>query len=256
MTRKLASITIGFLVLISLACQAVANLPNPFATATPTATPTFTPSPTPSPTPTSTSTPTPLPTGRAKISQPNGSTDFVDYDYGYKLNAKKGWTVVSLDEEDINQLAKMLSKTSPNDQSAMDMIQSMNPEVDRALLFDFKDTSDSGYTPNVIFSVEDHPILQNMSITEIVQALQDTAPRSKDIQIISAEVKTNALGLELGDVKVSYNDRANGIKLYQELIYFKSSKATMYAELFAELDSRDTVAPLFNQIVDSIQILK
>jgi hypothetical protein len=133
------SILIAILALVVLSCAGIADIPNPFATATPTATVTFTPSLTPSPTPTHTSTPTPLPTGRLKEEQPNGTTLFTDYDGGYQMTFLQDWTVVILEKDNINEILDSLPEQEQNVSDLIEFAKNADTNgIIRVFGFNFK----------------------------------------------------------------------------------------------------------------------
>jgi hypothetical protein len=142
--RSVLILTLAFTI---LACQGVSGL-NPFVTATPTATLTFTPTVTPSPTltftPTSTSTPTftatvaPPPSGRLRQEQPDGTTIFTDLDGSYEVIFPEGWSVVILENDEIDNALDRAAEQEENMSKLIDSIRGSDlNEVIRVVGFNF-----------------------------------------------------------------------------------------------------------------------
>jgi len=246
--------------LITLACNTVTSLPNPFATATPTSTPTFTPSPTPSPTPTATLTPTPLPTGTTKIEQSDSTTLFTDYDNKYDVVFPAGWVVTSLNSDDLNNMLQLASKSNPDLEQTIALLKSMDPKIFRVFAFDLlPDHIVNGFITNVNIVVENSSLVNAMSLQELLDATAQTLPQyDKNIKITSSKVTETASNIPIGLIETNtLINTATGDKIhvYEQLIFFKFSQASIQITLSTPLSLQQEILPSFEQIIDSVKIL-
>jgi hypothetical protein len=246
--------------LITLACNAAAGLPNPFATSTPTFTPTFTPSPMPSPTPTATLIPTPPPLGTTKIEQSDGTTLFTDYDNKYDVVFPKGWVVTGLNSDDLNSLLQLTSKNNPDLEQMITLLKSMDPKVFRIFAFDFQpDHMVNGFTTNVNIVVENNSIVNAMTLQELVDATAQELPQVvKNIKITSSKVTETASNIPIGliETNMSVNTvTGDKIPVYEQVIIFKFSLTSIQITLSTPVSMQQKILPSFEQIIDSVKIL-
>ena len=260
MNKKLFIFLIGLILLTLLSCQAAANLPNPFATATPTSTPTFTPSPTASPTPTATYTPTPLPTGTTKEQQSDGTTVFTDYDNQYTLVFPASWTVVGLSSDDLNTLIQLSSKNNPDLEQTINLLKTMDPKVFRVFAFDFQsnDLAD-GYTTNINVAGLNNSIIKAMTLQEVVDASTKSLPQlSKNIQVTSSRVTQTASNTPIGLIELTMPiNTYTGVRIlaYERVIIFQVPQGSIQITLSTPVSMQSKILPLFNQIIDSFRTL-
>jgi len=260
MNKNLFIFLIGLILLALLSCQAAANLPNPFATATPTSTPTFTPSPTSSPTPTAAYTPTPLPTGTTKEQQTDGTTIFTDYDNQYELVFPAGWAVVGLSPDDLNQLMQLASKNNPDFQQTISLLKTMDPKVFRVFAFDFQpnDMVD-GYTTNINIVGVNNNIIKAMTLQELTdETVQSIRQINNNIQVTSSKVTQTASNTPIGLIELNMPvNTYTGVKIsvYEQAVIFQVPQGSIQVTLSTPVSMQSRILPIFNQIIGSLRTL-
>ncbi len=258
--RLLAGVILA-LAMAGLACNAAANLPNPFASPTPTATPTLTPSPTPSPTPTYTPSPTPLPTGTQLDKQPDGSTRFLDYDGKYMIQIPSIWSATRIDEADFQEMATQVARTNPQLVEGLPSIDNLNSDVFRIVAFD---TNSSHYA--------DHEVA-NFSVTMSKESMATALPLDIVVKATIDEMKglipsakftqlgpyTNPHGLKIGAVEVRMTVKGpEGISIaaYQKLVFFQTKTALVVITFTSGQSVADQVKPTFDQVIDGVELME
>ncbi len=238
-----------------LACNAAANLPNPFASPTPTATATLTPSPTPSPTPTFTPSPTPLPSGVQIETQADGAILVKDYDNLYQLKLPSDWVVVPVDTEDLQETLEQAIPKNPDFAKIIDIIMDMDPEVIRlvGLYKNPKLSSQSDPTLLLVNTIEDS-MASAMPMAAVTAMIEDEV--LPDAKNTTWNVKTNAGGVEVGMVQgttVFDSDSGDSMQTVELVIAFQSNHKLIMLHLMIPKENREAVLPATDLIIDSIQ---
>lgn len=260
------SVLILTLALTILACQGVSGL-NPFVTATPTATLTFTPTVTPSPTltftPTSTFTPTftptvaPPPSGRLTQEQPDGTTLFTDLDGGYQVTFPKGWTVVILEKDQINDALDRVADQQENMSKLIDSIRGSDVnKLIRVVGFNF-DAQQGAYTPNINISYDTNPVLSSITLENLIKATVDYFP-SLGIQVVGTEIKETSSGVQVGMIQARWALKVpNGqkVNLEQKQVFFKSGEGVAGITFTTIKNATVDLNPDLEQLIESIRLL-
>jgi hypothetical protein len=242
--------------LTALSCAGAANLPNPFATATPTATLTFTPSPTPSITPS----PTPPPSGRIKEPQPDGTILFTDFDGGYRLSSPKGWRVVILDKEDVDQILESLGGEEEQLKDLLEQYVRNNEEALRVVFFKLIPGASESFSTNVNIAAESNPFLMAMTAGEIIDATQDSLPSIiPGIQIEESGTDTTAAGVEYGYLVTRWSikdELGRTLHLVQKYVIFHAAERVISMTITAQEDIMDQVLPDFDGMLETVELIE
>ena len=252
-------LSLVFAGILSLSCNMTSTI---FATPTPTVTntPTITPSPIPTNTPTPTPTLTPLPSGILINEEPDGSTEFIDYDGGYKLVAPSGWTAIPLEKEKIDEILSASIEQNPQYEAIISYLNSVDSSVYRVFFFDFRSEHTNGQFAsniNVIFQKDDltSGIPLNFIVSSTAENLKMILP---DVEVLSTGIRTLDSGIELGEIEVSQivtNAVGTKTSIYQKVIIFKAGGGVVDITFSLPIDQQEILQPEIDDLVDSIMLL-
>ncbi len=251
-------VAISILSVAALSCSMAANLPNPFASATPTATATFTPTQTPTitPSPTSTPTATPAPTGVAVRPQGDGTTYVHDWDNQYELSLPANWLAVPLTKEDIDPIVKEIATDSPEFARMAEWYQSLDSSIFRVF----------GLSKDPKYAKASYPTL--LMISAVPDTLASTLPMEAVTAMIEDKVLTgstdttwsvkhNAHGVDVGIVEGSIKmstPNAGKQNARTKVIAFQSNKKLVMVQFFVPTQFAAQVLPALDSVIDTIQL--
>jgi hypothetical protein len=218
----------ALLAVVSLSCTSVSQIfatetPTPTHTPTRTPTPTQTATPTVTQTPTSTETPTPSPTATPlpeyKVEEhADGTTDFLDFTYGFRVTFPQDWLVVPLSgESSAEWMAKAAKEMEASGFNIEEAFASVDPDTIRLIVMDNTPghVSEGSY-PNVNVSVKmgSRPSLDFL-VSLYVEALPETVP---GLTVTNSEILENAAGLSYG--RIDTQRPSDSEDVHQILILF------------------------------------
>ena len=248
---------------LALACGAGGPLMSLFATATPTftVTPSVTPSPTPTLTPTATLTPTPIPTGVQKTEQSDGSVLVTDYDAGYSFQISKDWLVLPATMEDLQKMADKVQATNPDMAKALRAMKFADADALRLMAMNQNKETQQGTALtnlNVVMQKDDLILAFPLDffIDLNVEQIKSALPTAK---VLSSGVTKNANGVEIGYIEIELKvNSASGqsVTAYEKMIVVKTDTAINILTFAGPSSRKETVLPIFDEIIDTIELLK
>lgn len=248
---------------LALACGAGGPLMSLFATATPTSTvtPSITPSPTPTLTPTATLTPTPVPTGVQKTEQSDGNVLVTDYDAGYSFQISKDWLVLPATMEDLQKMADKVEAANPDMAKALRAMKFADANALRLMAMNQNKETQQGTALtnlNVVMQQDDLVLAFPLDffIDLNVEQIKSALPTAK---VLSSGVTKNANGVEIGYIEIELKvNSASGqsVTAYEKMIVVKTETAVSILTFAAPLSRKETVLPIFDEIIDTIELLK
>ena len=255
-------ISIGLLLLSSLACEAGGPLAAIFATDTPT--PTITPSPTPSPTPTSTPTitpsPTPMPTGVNFEKQADESAVFTDYDNKFQVTLPKGWIVIPITADDLSEMIDKVAKTNPELSNAVKALQNLDSDVIRmvALNEDSKYIQ-NGFATNLTVTAFEDQVMSAMPLAFVTAMLEGGLEDNGATVLTSgANITESEEGVEIGIIETEQSIvtvSGSTATVYSKYLVFQANGKLIMIQLATPMQFRDELGIILDDIAKSIKLL-
>jgi hypothetical protein len=269
MKRKCSQVFFVFVIFFSLACSAGEAIPLfavPTLPPTLTAMPSLTPSPALAPTLTSTPTLIPLPP-RTSTPRPAGlvqtaQTDGVlvsDYDAGLAFQISSQWMVIPVSINDLQNLSRDLLASNPDLARSMKSVTGSQGSLRLMALNQNPETLQETMVTNLsVIMHQDAVLLSYPMDVYVEQNVQQLRSAVAGMTVLSSGVYQNINGVEYG--MIEFQLQANtapgtSVTAYEKLVFVKTSTA-MSTLTFAAPDSkRETVTPIFDVIINSIQVL-
>jgi hypothetical protein len=253
--------------MVSLSCTSISQIfatetPTPTHTPTRTPTPTQTATPTVTQTPTSTETPTPSPTATplpeySVEAHANGASEYVDYEYGFRITFPKDWFVFPLFGEEsltLFELGQTKFEDSPVD--VRDAFESADPDLFRLMILDYSPDhmDEGGFTPNAYLAVDASqvpPPMQEM-LAGYEEKLHQELP---DYEIMRNEVLENANGITYG--RISFAPSRDLTSFYQDQIIFTLDQfdGVVFLTFMAQNSNREDIDAAIQEAADSFDFL-
>lgn len=256
---RLVFITIS-LIFASFACSGVpflASTATPTTANTPTSSPTPTSTPVP-PTNTPTATPTPLPNTLTE-ELPDGSFQFVDYEFGYAISFPEKWYLLDPNEGDMEVLISEAGKLFPEFARNFDSFSEAAVESMRLMALDVNSGHlVGGFTPNINIIYTDDPQVSGLTLDFILEATSQSLPDFfPGTIILGSELDTNSNGIELGRLNYSLGgmDPNLDIQLIQQQIFIKIGDGLAILTFTATDSNFDDMLPFFDLILDTLILL-
>ncbi len=255
-------VAISALSIAALSCGMAANLPNPFASATPTATATFTPTLTPTitPSPTSTPTATPVPTGIVINAVADGANQVLDYDGGYILDLPSDWLPTKIGQEDIQLALSKLGNTDPSLSNIVKAAEQAQPGMFRIIAFDKNPAhSTKGYVTNLNVVMMKDAVVAAMPLDTVIKVtLEQVKAQVPSAKIKQLDTTTNAHGIPVAGAELQMSIRlpSGAITLYEKQLYFQTKSGLVIITLSTTTGSAAAAKPAFDPLLDGIQLME
>ncbi len=214
----------------------------------------FTPTPTVAPTLTITPTPKISLNGTSLILQNDGSALFVDHKAGIQLAIPAGWMPLRVNEKEyFDAFTAPVVVANPALNERLTQIQNVNLKTFRLDAFDVRE----GHIPNGVIS-DINVIFQEgdtRSLEKWWQAEANTKKPFKNFKFITMGYPKTADGTRVLMIEQSWSkDQSSSI--YYRSVFFSLSTGTLILDFYSNKDFKDTVLPDFDQVVDSVTLLK
>ena len=201
-----------------------------------------------------------MPSGILINEIPDGGTEFIDYDGGYKLVAPPGWTAISLEKEKIDEILSSTTEQNSQYETIIEYMSNVDESVYRAFFFDFRSENTSGkFVSNVNVIFQEDKLVSSMPLDFIVSATEENLtamlPESK---VLSTDIITLESGIQAGEIQIIQEMSAfDGTKtsVYQKIFIFLNNGGMVNITFTLPIEQQDTLQPEIDQFVDSIVLL-
>jgi len=193
-------------------------------------------------------------TGTSLLVFEDQSTHFADTKAGVQLTIPPGWLAVRPNEDEYYKAFAMdVVLSSPEINDRLTKIQSGNTDFFRLDAIDIRPDHVVDKIISVIsvaFQPDDFRTLEKWA-----QAERTKKSPFKEYRFISSNFQTTADGTRVLVVEERWKGSANGTVYYRG-IYFTLSTGAILVDLQTNLNFKDTVLPDFEQVVNSVTVLK
>lgn len=269
MKRKCSHVVFVFVIFFSLACSAGEAIPLfavPTLPPTLTSMPGFTPGPVMAPTLTSTPTliplpprtSTPSPAGLVQTAQADGVL-VSDYDAGLAFQISAEWMVVPVSITDLQNLSRELLANNPDLARSMQSVTGSQGSLRLMALNQNPETLQETMVTNLsIIMHQDAALLAYPMDVYVEQNKQQLQSAVAGMTVLSSGVYQNTNGIEYG--MIEFELQANtapgtSVTAYEKLVFVKTSTAVSTLTFAAPSSKREIVMPIFDKVINSIQVL-
>lgn len=212
---------------------------------------------TPSITPTITFTPAPKISlyGTSLVIYEDQSALFIDHKAGIQLTIPTGWMPIRVNEDEYYKaFALDVVLENPVISEHLTEIQDVNLDFHRLGAIDIR----PGHIPdgiltnfNVIFEAGDVRSLEKWQ-----QAERNRKPPLADYRFLSSSYPTIDNGTRVLVIEASWKASADKGIIYYRGVFFSLPTGTVVLDLYSNKNFKDTVLPDFEQVVNSVTLLK
>jgi hypothetical protein len=204
---------------------------------------------------------TPAPSGGTSFTaNPDGSATLTDFDAGFEVTAPAGWISVRPASEEYDAALESTAKDEDM-QRLLTGITDYDPQEYRLFSFSQKPNHLAfGYIPEI--SINWDAAADSFIEDELRTSIRklETDPEFPGLRVISSQIsntETNkvAVGV-IGANWTARNDKGDSLPIYLKAAVFNSRTGMVVLLMITIKDSRDQVEPDFDQMVETIKVLK
>jgi len=208
--------------------------------------------------PVPTETHTPMPeisiSGTTLTIREDQSAFFTDYKAGIQLVIPTGWMAMRIDEEEyLKAYDSDIVLQSPDIMDYLTIIRDHDPVYFRLAAIDIR----PGHRPNeilsymnVIFQPDDVRSLEKWE-----QAERDRYHPQTNFKFLSASYPQTTNGTRVLILEQSFSAAENAGTIYYRGVFFSLPSGTIVLDFYTDFDSKDTLLPDFDQVVNSLILL-
>ncbi|NOZ72655.1 MAG: hypothetical protein GXP38_12220, partial [Chloroflexi bacterium] len=191
------------------------------------------------------------------ITQEDGSTLFLDRDSGYQLTIPADWIVIPLGEGDYESLLQVGADTINVDQNLLDMLLSQADTTNALFMawnFDSATLSDSG-VPTITLIKQELP--GKVPTEFVLKASAQSMPKLlAGAEVLSSDMVENAQGVNLGVIEILLptSEESGGDTIYEKLALLVNNSTMFNLTTVVDQKFRDTIEPIFDEVIDSITL--
>ncbi|MBN2501497.1 MAG: hypothetical protein JXB38_12010 [Anaerolineales bacterium] len=249
---------------ISLSCTSVTQIfatetPTPTNTPTRTPTPTSTVTPTVTQTPTQTNTPTPSPTSTPEpeftaVENANGTTEYVDYKYGFKITFPENWYALPLFGDESLEWLDIAQDKFRGSGISMQAVYESGNEYDRVIVLEYNpDHFEDGFTPNVYVAVIEESEIPPLDT--LLDGYEDVLKESDPaIKINRRDVLVNSEGNLYARIQYELSGENKG--LFEDQIFFALDDGINYFSFYGQIAYINEIESAIDEIINSYTYLE
>jgi len=190
--------------------------------------------------------------------QSDGNALYVDEKAGFNLLVPPGWLPVRIDQLEYYDAFSLPQAADPNVQSALMVINTLDPTVYRLFIFDLQDGHlQNGFVNNInIVWQKGDPIA--LKSDEGIKKVADALPASTPgLVVTSSSVSKTLSGVSIGVILSDIpNKKSDGtdLPLFQKQVLLNVKEGVLILTFTTETGIKDATLPFFDNLVESIKL--
>ncbi len=200
------------------------------------------------------------PTGAVINETAAGGVQLVDYDGGYTLDISAEWFVTGLDPAEVEKSIAKIAEDDPQLAQAIKRAQQKTPATFRLIAFDKNHAhSVQDQVPNFNVGVFRDPLAVEAPMEFLMQtSIENMETQVPGMKIKLLDTKLNVHGVPVGATETEWSSpsTAGRVALYQKDLFFQTKKALVVITFVTPLSTANATTPLFDQLIDGIQLLQ